>query len=81
MYFIDILGWMASATYLAANGLNSTKKINSDSSIYQGMNIFAGVTMILYTLHHEAYSATALNSIWALIGVITLVTRQREING
>ena len=74
--FIDILGWVGSATYLLAFGLNSAKKVKSDSLAYQGMNIFAGVIMTYYTFSHGAYSATALNTIWAIIGVATLVNKK-----
>jgi hypothetical protein len=72
---IDILGWIGSGMYLLAFALNSAKKVKSDSITYQGMNIFAGVVMTYYTFVHEAYSATALNSIWAIIGVVTLVNK------
>ena len=78
MDFIDILGWVGSATYLLAFGLNSAKKVTSDSFAYQGMNIFAGVIMTYYTFNHGAYSATALNSVWAIIGVVTLVNRKHK---
>ncbi|MBV6394394.1 MAG: hypothetical protein KPEEDBHJ_03649 [Anaerolineales bacterium] len=72
---IDILGWAGSGAYLLAFALNSAKKVKSDSFAYQGMNIFAGVVMTYYTFVHEAYSATALNSVWAIIGVVTLVNK------
>jgi hypothetical protein len=78
MNFIDILGWVGSATYLVAFGLNSAKKVTSDSFTYQGMNILAGVIMTYYTFNHGAYSATTLNSIWAIIGVVTLVNKGRR---
>jgi hypothetical protein len=74
---IDILGWIGSGMYLLAFALNSAKKVKSDSYAYQGMNIFAGVVMTYYTFVHEAYSATALNSIWAIIGVVTLMNKKR----
>lgn len=80
MNFIDILGWVGSATYLIAFGLNSAKKVTSDSFTYQGMNILAGIIMTYYTFNHGAYSATALNSIWAIIGVMTLANRKRGSN-
>lgn len=75
MDFIDILGWIGSATYLIAFGLNSAKKVTSDSFTYQGMNILAGVIMTYYTFSHGAYSATALNSVWATIGIGALVNK------
>lgn len=78
MNLIDILGWIGSATYLLAFGLNSAKKVKSDSFTYQGMNIFAGIIMTYYTFNHGAYSATALNTVWAIIGVVTLINKRRE---
>lgn len=75
MNLIDILGWIGSATYLVAFALNSAQKITSDSFIYQGMNILAGAIMTYYTFNHGAYSATVLNSIWAIIGISALVNK------
>ncbi|KAA0263547.1 MAG: hypothetical protein HS100_19455 [Anaerolineales bacterium] len=74
--FIDILGWIGSGLYLLAFGLNSARKVKSDSLTYQGMNIFAGIIMTYYTFSHGAYSATALNTVWALIGVATLINKR-----
>lgn len=76
MNVIDILGWIGSATYLLAFALNSAKIVTSDSFTYQGMNILAGVIMTYYTFSHGAYSATVLNSVWAVIGVATLVNKK-----
>lgn len=76
--FIDILGWVGTAFYLAAYALNSGKKLESDSYLYQGMNILAGVVMVVYTLEKGAYSATALNFIWAGIGVFTLLKKRKN---
>ena len=78
MNFIDILGWVGSATYLIAFALNSAKKVTSDSVTYQGMNIIAGIIMTYYTFSHGAYSATVLNTIWAIIGVVTLLNKKRQ---
>lgn len=75
---INTLGWIGSGTYLLAFALNSAEKIKSDSLAYQGMNIFAGIVMTYYTFHHGAYSATALNSVWAIIGMVTLVNKRRN---
>ncbi len=78
MNLIDILGWVGSATYLIAFALNSAKKVTSDSFTYQGMNILAGIIMTYYTFSHGAYSATALNTVWAIIGMVTLVNKNRR---
>jgi phosphatidylserine synthase len=69
---IDLLGWAGSILYLLAYALVSMKKTESDSLFYQGMNIFAGVLLVVYTLSLGAYATTGLNAVWIAIGLFTL---------
>ncbi len=69
---IDILGWTGSILYLVAYTLVSAKKTEGDSILYQGMNIFAGILLVIYTLYLGAYATTGLNAVWVAIGVFTL---------
>jgi hypothetical protein len=69
---IDILGWSGSILYLLAYALVSLKKTEGDSLLYQGMNIFAGVLLVVYTLSLGAYATTGLNAVWTVIGLFTL---------
>ena len=69
---INILGWTGSILYLIAYALVSLKKVEGDSLLYQGMNIIAGILLVIYTISLGAYATTALNIIWAAIGVFTL---------
>jgi hypothetical protein len=69
---IDILGWSGSIVYLLAYALVSLKKTEGDSLLYQGMNIFAGVLLVIYTLSLGAYATTGLNVVWTVIGLFTL---------
>ena len=69
---IDILGWTGSILYLVAYTLVSAKKTEGDSILYQGMNIFAGILLVVYTLYLGAYATTGLNAVWVAIGVFTL---------
>ncbi len=71
-FLIDILGWIGSILYLLAYALVSTKKTEGDSLLYQGMNIFAGVLLVVYTLALGAYATTGLNAVWVTIGILTL---------
>ena len=71
-FLIDILGWTGSILYLLAYALVSTKKTEGDSLLYQGMNIFAGVLLVVYTLALGAYATTGLNAVWVTIGILTL---------
>ena len=69
---IDILGWTGSILYLLAYALVSAKKTEGDSLLYQGMNILAGILLVVYTLYLEAYATTGLNAVWVAIGLFTL---------
>ena len=69
---INILGWIGTITYLIAYALVSLKKAEGDSVLYQGMNIFAGVLLVIYSLYLKAYATTGLNAVWAVIGLYTL---------
>ena len=69
---IDILGWTGSILYLLAYALVSAKKTEGDSLLYQSMNIFAGILLVIYTLSLGAYATTGLNAVWIAIGLFTL---------
>lgn len=69
---INILGWTGSVLYLVAYALVSMKKTQGDSLLYQGINIFAGTLLVIYTLYLEAYATTGLNAVWVAIGLFTL---------
>lgn len=69
---INILGWTGSVLYLLAYALVSMKKAEGDSILYQGMNIVAGVLLVIYTLSLDAYATTGLNAVWVAIGLFTL---------
>ena len=69
---INILGWTGSVLYLLAYALVSAKKTAGDSLLYQGINILAGIMLVIYTLYLRAYATTGLNAVWVAIGLITL---------
>ena len=71
-FFIDILGWTGSILYLLAYALVSAKKTEGDSLLYQGINVFAGTLLVIYTLYLGAYATTGLNAVWVVIGLFTL---------
>ena len=71
-WLIHVLGWTGSVLYLAAYALVSLKKVEGDSLMYQGLNVIAGILLIIYTLYLNAFATTALNAVWAAIGIFTL---------
>ena len=71
-FLIEILGWTGSIMYLLAYAMVSLKKTEGDSLLYQGINIVAGVFLVIYTFTLEAYATTGLNAVWVAIGLFTL---------
>jgi phosphatidylserine synthase len=69
---INVLGWTGSVLYLVAYAMVSVKKTEGDSVLYQGMNIVAGVMLVVYTLSLGAYATTGLNAVWVAVGLFTL---------
>jgi hypothetical protein len=70
--FIQILGWAGSILYLLAYALVSAKKAEGDSLLYQSMNIFAGILLVIYTLCLGACATTGLNAFWVAVSLFTL---------
>ena len=71
-FLIELIGWVGTVAYLVAYALVSLKKAEGDSVLYQAMNIFAGVLLVIYSLYLKAYATTGLNAVWAVIGLYTL---------
>jgi uncharacterized membrane protein len=69
---IDILGWIGTILFLVAYALVSMKKAESDSWLYQGMNLVAGIFLIINTIYLRAYPSAGLNIAWVGIAVFTL---------
>jgi hypothetical protein len=75
---IDIIGWTGTILYLLAYGLVSAKKVESDSWAYQGMNLIAGIMLIINTLYLQAYPSVGLNVAWVGIAAVTLANKSRR---
>ncbi|MEW6400326.1 MAG: hypothetical protein AB1649_00930 [Chloroflexota bacterium] len=74
---IDIIGWIGAVAYLLAFGLVSARKVEPDSWIYQGMNVFAGLLLITNNFYLRAYPSTALNVAWVGLAALTLSRKYR----
>jgi hypothetical protein len=70
--FVDVLGWVGTVLYLVAYALVSVKRVEGDSLFYQGMNIVAGILLVINTFYWRAYPSLGLNVAWIGIGVFTL---------
>jgi hypothetical protein len=69
---VNVLGWVGTVLYLVAYALISSRKVEGDSLLYQGMNIVAGFLLVANTFYWKAYPSLALNVVWIGIGLFTL---------
>lgn len=68
----DILGWIGMVLVLLAYILLSTNKI-SNGKLYQVLNLVAALLMAIGLFPTKAWFSFALQVVWALIAVISLV--------
>jgi hypothetical protein len=73
---VDVLGWIGTVMFLVAYGLVSVKKAEGDSLLYQGINIVAGILLVINTFYWHAYPSLGLNVAWIGIGLFTLGRKQ-----
>ena len=69
----EILGWLGSLMIVVAYGLVSFKKIDTESLLYQWLNVLGAIGLIVITAYREAWPSTFLNVVWLFIGVPALV--------
>ena len=66
---VDVIGWAGTALVLLAYLLITSKRLGSESKLYQGMNLFGAVGLIVNTFVNGAYPSTGLNIAWVLIAL------------
>lgn len=75
---IEILGWIGSICIILAYMLNLNKKLTVDSLAYYVLNIVGSVLLIVNTAWHRAYPSMAINIVWVIIPVVTIVKSRLE---
>lgn len=69
---IEVVGWAAAALVVAAYGLLSAGRLGGDSAAYQWMNLLGAVGLVINTAWNGAWPSTAVNLVWAGIGLFAL---------
>jgi hypothetical protein len=75
---IDVAGWVGSVLILLAYGLNSYKKIESDSMKFYLLNLFGGIFLIIYSTYKNAFANTFINVVWVLIAIPAIINLLRS---
>ncbi len=80
VYLIDIFGWLGSVAVIAAYALISSNKVGSRSRLYQVLNLFGSICLVVNTAYYHAFPSTVVNLVWLAIAAFTLVRIGRSAN-
>lgn len=75
---IELVGWAAALTILAAYLLVSSGRLSGQSATFQWMNVVGAAGFIINSGYHGALPSAVLNIAWAAIGLFTLVRLARR---
>lgn len=75
---IEVVGWVGSLLLVTAYGLNSFKKIQAGSVLFNGMNLVAGILLIMYSYFKEASANIFINSVWVIIALVAILKPTRK---
>jgi hypothetical protein len=73
----ELLGWGGAAALLLAYGLLSARRLTVTGPGYQLLNIAGALGLAVNGAVNGAWPSTALNLLWAAIGVAALLRRRR----
>lgn len=72
MIAVEVIGWAAALSILAAYALLTAGRFTARSPLYQWMNVLGAAGFILNSGVNGAYPSAVLNVIWMGIGAVAL---------
>ena len=78
MQITDIIGWIGTGLIVVAYFLVSNKKVSSTGAVYQFMNLFGALGVGANVLYQKAWPSVALQCIWFLIAVVSLLRIKKD---
>ena len=69
----NIFGWVGTIFIVGAYFLNSTKRIGSQSRVYQSMNLLGAIGVGYNVFVQHAWSALTLQVVWGVIALYTML--------
>lgn len=73
----DGLGWVGAVALLAAYAMVCFRRLSAESAIYQALNIFGSLLLVINTGFHGAYPSAAVNVIWIAIAIASRMHANR----
>ena len=77
MVLAELLGWYGAIAIIGAYYLNSTGRLSAQSRLYQLLNITGALGIVIVSFAKSAWQPAALNCIWALIALVSLLQLRR----
>ena len=75
---IEAAGWAGALLILGSYILVSTGKLTGQSPAFQWMNVAGALGFVVNSGAHGAIPSTALNVVWAIVGLLTLWNLSRR---
>ncbi|MGJ3649020.1 CBU_0592 family membrane protein [Sphingomonas sp. GlSt437] len=72
MALTEISGWIGTLLLLTAYGLTSSGRVSAQSATYHLINVAGAVAVAVNVIAHKAWSISALELCWAVIGLVSL---------
>ncbi|MBU2949311.1 hypothetical protein KO493_01190 [Tamlana agarivorans] len=76
----QIVGWIGSASYLISYFLLSINRLQSNSIIYQSMNVIGGLCLVICAYDTKDNPNLFTNFVWMCIGLVMIVSIFRKKN-
>ena len=70
---IETIGWIGAILILGSYGLNISGKLASSTKLYIWANLIGGLCFLINTYIHKAYPSVAVNGIWILFAINSLL--------
>jgi len=71
-------GWIGAMGLLTAFYLNSTNKINTNSKIYQWLNFFSALLLLINAFYINAYPFIIINIFWAGVALLSVYRLRKK---
>jgi len=70
---LEIFGWIGAVTVVTAYALLSMSILPPNSIIYQSMNFFGSIGVLVISIKKRTYQPVLTNGFWTLIALISII--------
>lgn len=70
---IEVFGWYGTVAIVGAYALISFSIIQSNSLLYQILNLTGAIGIVVVSLSKKAYQPGVVNIIWTIIALVTIL--------